>query len=132
MFNSAEVDAPVEYTFVNVFATPAIWPRIFIFVALLVVTPKFVPATPKFPFASCDCVILPVIAVLLTDVILSEVIEPANFALVTPPSANYVVVTEPACKAWTVAVVLKPKCLTTMFAPLSGTEVNVNVVPDNV
>jgi hypothetical protein len=38
--------------------------------------------------AICADVIRPVIAVLLTEVILSEVIDPANLALVTELSAN--------------------------------------------
>ena len=61
----------------------------------------------------------------LTDTNLSDVIEPASFALVTAPSTISVAVTEPADNAVTVAVVLKPKCLTVTLADDDGADEHV-------
>jgi hypothetical protein len=66
----------------------------------------------------------------LTDTNLSDVIEPASFALVTAPSANSVAVTEAADNAVTVAVVLKPKCLTVTLADAAGADVKMIVLPE--
>ena len=63
---------------------------------------------------------------------MSDVIEPASFALVTEPEANSVAVTEDADNAVTVAVVLKPKCLTVTLADAAGADVRMSVVPETL